>query len=153
MQAQEELGSIYFAEYGTIPKDYKKAVFWFQKAVDQNNSLMANMFLARMYENGWGVGRDSVLAFGYYENVELSPGNQPLKKAIAPEWTKVQKEKQASSEASNHVDYVDAAGKLHPAGASYPHSHSVSDPGVNAMVAIISATVGMWRLKPSAAGK
>jgi hypothetical protein len=131
MQAQEELGSICFAGYGTIAKDYKKAVFWFQKAVDQNNSMTANMFLARMYENGWGVGRDSILAFGYYENVERSPGNQPLKKAIAPEWTKVQKEKQASSEASNHVDYVDAAGKLHPAGASYPHSHSVEDTGVS----------------------
>jgi Sel1 repeat len=122
MQAQEELGSIYFAGHGTIPKDYKKAVFWFQKAVDQNKSLKANLFLARMYENGWGVDQDSDLAYDYYESVERSPGNQALKQAIAPEWTKVQKEKQASIEASNHVDYVDAEGKLHPAGASYRHS-------------------------------
>jgi hypothetical protein len=127
MEAQEELGSIYLAGYGTIAKDSKKAVFWFQKAVDQNNSPTANMLLARMYENGWGVDQDTDLAFGYYENIERSPGNQALKKAIAPEWTKVQKEKQASSEASSHVDYVDAAGKLHPAGASYPHSHPVED--------------------------
>jgi hypothetical protein len=80
------------------------------------------MFLARMYENGWGVDRNSDRAFDYYENVERSSGNQALKKAIAPEWTKVQKEKQASTEANSHVDYVDAEGKLHPTGASYPHS-------------------------------
>jgi len=122
MQAQEELGSIYFKGYGTIPKDYKKAVFWLQKAVDQNRSLKANLLLARMYENGWGVDQDSDLAYDYYESVERSSGNQALKKAIAPEWKKVQKEKQASIEASSHVDYVDAEGKLHSAGASYKHS-------------------------------
>jgi TPR repeat protein len=36
MLAQQELGAIYFAGYGTIARDYKKSVFWFQKAVDQN---------------------------------------------------------------------------------------------------------------------
>lgn len=92
MLAQEELGAIYLAGYGKIGRDYKKAVFWFQKAVDQNKSVMANFFLARMYENGWGVNQDSVLASGYYQNIKLSPDNLPLKKAIEPEWINVQKD-------------------------------------------------------------
>jgi TPR repeat protein len=93
MLAQEELGAIYFTGYGALAKDYKKSVFWFQKAIDQNHSMMANIFLARMYEYGWGVDQDSVLASGYYQDIEFSEGNAILKKAIAPEWIKVQSEK------------------------------------------------------------
>jgi hypothetical protein len=75
-----------------------------------------------MYENGWGVDQDSVLASGYYQNIKLSPGNLRLKKAIEPEWIKVQTEKKVLSRFNNHVEYADAESRLHPAG------HSVPDP-------------------------
>jgi Sel1 repeat-containing protein len=142
MLAQEELGAIYFAGYGAIVRDYKKAVFWFQKAVDQNNSLMANVFLARMYENGWGVDQDSVLASGYYQSIKLSPGNPRLKKAIEPEWIEVEKEKKALSKFNNHVEYADAESRLHPTG------HSVSDPGAAYMKVTISAEVIAALIRP-----
>jgi hypothetical protein len=133
MLAQEELGAIYFGGYGTIERDYKKSVFWFEKAVDQNKSVMGNTFLARMYENGWGVEQDSVLASGYYQNIALSPGNLPLKKAIEPEWIEVHREKKVLSRFDNHVEYADAESRMHPG------RHSYSDPDAAYMKAIISA--------------
>jgi TPR repeat protein len=135
MLAQEELGAIYFAGYGWIERDYKKAVFWFQKAVDQNKSVMANTFLARMYENGWGVEQDSVLASGCYQDIELSSDNLPLKKAITPEWIEVQREKKLLSRFDNHQDYVDAESRMHPA------RHSFSDPNAAYMKELISSEV------------
>jgi hypothetical protein len=135
MLAREELGAIYFTGYGTIARDYKKSVFWLQKSVDQNHSMMANAFLARMYEYGWGVDQDSVLASGYYQDIEFSEGNAILKKAIAAEWIKVQNEKHALSGFNNHEEYVDAESRLRPA------RHSASAPGVPYMKVTISAKV------------
>jgi hypothetical protein len=50
-----------------------------------------------MYEYGWGVDQDSVLASGYYQNIELSADNASLTKATGPECIKVDKEKNALS--------------------------------------------------------
>jgi hypothetical protein len=46
----------------------------------------------------------------------------PLKKAIEPEWIKVEKELKVLSKFNNHEEYVDAESRLHPAATDTEYS-------------------------------
>ncbi len=56
--AQVCLGQLYHAGSMNVPKDLKKAAYWFKLAAGQNN-YSATTFLAIMYERGTGVDKDS----------------------------------------------------------------------------------------------
>src|SRR5713101_8598306 len=60
-EAQTRVGTLYL-EGGSVPKDYKKAFFWFQKAAEQG-SFVAQVQLGCMYFGGQGVPIDSVEAY------------------------------------------------------------------------------------------
>ncbi|MFA4871976.1 MAG: SEL1-like repeat protein [Patescibacteria group bacterium] len=62
--AQKNLGIMYESGQG-VPKDYAKAVEWFQKAAEQGNPH-AQLNLGNMYYNGQGVSRDYVKAVEWY---------------------------------------------------------------------------------------
>ncbi|GBC03724.1 hypothetical protein RclHR1_05290012 [Rhizophagus clarus] len=63
--AQNNLGHLYMK--GEVPeRDSKKAVYWFQKAVE-NENIIAYDNLAICYELGIGVDKDKTKAFEFYE--------------------------------------------------------------------------------------
>jgi len=54
--AESLLGRAYYEGIG-VPRNYSTALFWLNKAVQQNNAD-AMFFLGLMYEHGWGVTQD-----------------------------------------------------------------------------------------------
>ena len=63
--AQLRTGVAYLSGKGTA-QDYQKAVYWLQKAADQNNaSAISN--LALCYSNGYGVAKDEQKAMALYQ--------------------------------------------------------------------------------------
>ncbi|MCK5231404.1 MAG: sel1 repeat family protein, partial [Desulfobulbaceae bacterium] len=64
-EAQVKLGHAYFEGKG-ISRDYKKAIFWYQKAADQGDAKGQRALGAR-YEFGYGVEKDSVKAAYWYK--------------------------------------------------------------------------------------
>jgi uncharacterized protein len=59
--AQNRLASIYFWGGHGVTQDAAQAVLWYGKAADQGNAL-AQAHLGLMYEHGYGVPRDPVMA-------------------------------------------------------------------------------------------
>ncbi len=59
--AQSSLGIGYKQGLGGGTQDYKQAAYWFTKAIQQR-SLFSEWQLAILYENGWGVPRDTETA-------------------------------------------------------------------------------------------
>jgi uncharacterized protein len=55
--AQTGLGQIYFSGLLGAQQDCAQAVAWYRKAAEQGYGL-AQQFLGKMYENGWGVPQD-----------------------------------------------------------------------------------------------
>jgi hypothetical protein len=114
--AMQTLGYVYFFGQGDVQKNVKEADKWLQRAA-AGGSVLSNLLLARMYENGWGVTRDVQWSHGFYAAVMESKDTSPeLKKHLQPEWDQVQKELQAEHEATSRVDYTDANGVFHKAG-------------------------------------
>jgi len=64
--AQFNLGKMYFLGQIGAPQDYKKAVYWFEKAADQGNVLAQNL-LGYMYSHGQGVTQDYKKAVYWFE--------------------------------------------------------------------------------------
>ena len=62
--AQVEIGAYYFNGI-KVKQDYGKAVFWFQKAAEQNYNSALN-WLAYCYQQGKGVPKDMDKAIGLY---------------------------------------------------------------------------------------
>jgi len=48
-----------------LSPDYKKSVFWLTKAAEQDH-LEAQVYLGRLFENGYGVEQDDALASYWY---------------------------------------------------------------------------------------
>ena len=59
--AQNRLASIYFWGGHGVQQDAARAAQWYRKAADQGNAL-AQAHLGLMYEHGYGVPTDAVLA-------------------------------------------------------------------------------------------
>ena len=59
--AENRLASIYFWGGHGVRPDPAQAVLWYRKAGDQGNAL-AQAHLGLMYEHGYGVPKDSVMA-------------------------------------------------------------------------------------------
>ncbi len=62
--SQELLGQYYFEGYG-YKKDYQEAVYWWQKAFE-NDSPKAAFALGFCYQNGYGIDIDTKKAIEYY---------------------------------------------------------------------------------------
>ena len=62
--AQSLLGARYYFGDG-VPKDPKKAVYWWRKAAEQGHAK-AQYYLGVCYENGEGVPKDPDMALVYY---------------------------------------------------------------------------------------
>jgi TPR repeat protein len=59
--AQNRLASIYFWGGHGVQQDAAQAALWYRKAADQGNAL-AQAHLGLMYEHGYGVPRNPVMA-------------------------------------------------------------------------------------------
>ena len=59
--AQNRLASIYFWGGHGVQQDAAQAALWYRKAADQGNAL-AQAHLGLMYEHGYGVPRNAVMA-------------------------------------------------------------------------------------------
>jgi TPR repeat protein len=64
LKAQRNLGNMYLKGKG-VQQDFKQAVAWFRKAVDQGNAT-AQYLLGTMYHKGEGVQQDSKQAVAWY---------------------------------------------------------------------------------------
>ena len=62
--AQRELGYCYYNGYD-IPKNYKQAAYWFQKAAEQGDGSGQYM-LGTCYEKGNGVPQNNKLAYMWF---------------------------------------------------------------------------------------
>jgi hypothetical protein len=62
---QAWIGCYYYKGNNGYPKDYKKALYWFDKAAGQNDGH-ALYHLGNMYEYGYGVEKNYYTAMGYY---------------------------------------------------------------------------------------
>lgn len=60
------MGVICFNGYANVPKDQQKAIAWWGKAAELNNSGMAKLHLGNCYVNGTGFPRDLKKAAMYY---------------------------------------------------------------------------------------
>ena len=75
--AREKLGEYHEKGLGGLPRDYKAAAIWYQKAIDPSNgnevSIAAVLRLAFLYANGLGVPQNRARA---RELLARSPSNQ-----------------------------------------------------------------------------
>ena len=62
---QYRQGEAYYYGTDTVPRDYKKAFMWYQKAALQGNPL-AQCQLGLMYREGQGTEKDEKAAFGWF---------------------------------------------------------------------------------------
>lgn len=62
---QYQQGEAYYYGTDTVPRDYKKAFIWYQKAALQGNPL-AQCQLGLMYREGYGVKKDEKEAFAWF---------------------------------------------------------------------------------------
>lgn len=109
--AQEELGYIYFAGQDGLRTDYTKARFWLRRAANDHEdrpSVLANLLLGRMCENGWGGPRNIEGADNFLTYAK-SNGGPALEKQILPEWERVEKEKAEIENADKHMVWEEDA--------------------------------------------
>lgn len=64
--AQVNLGVLYIGGKG-VPRDYKKAAQWFEKAAVQGNAE-AQLFLGVLYHNGQGMPQNDAQAYMWYSH-------------------------------------------------------------------------------------
>ena len=122
VRAMEMLGYVYFTGKEGVPKDETRALSWFKKAATRN-SVLGKLYLARMYDNGWGTKRDVGSAYKYYEQLMIGKETPPeLRKQITPEWNVVQTKNYQDYDATSRGDYIDADGKMHKAGITPSYS-------------------------------
>ena len=76
--AQFLLGSMYYDGQG-VPRDYKKAVYWYEKSAKQGYAD-AQYNLGVMYSTGRGIPQDYKLAYVWF-NVASAQGYEDAKKA------------------------------------------------------------------------
>jgi TPR repeat protein len=72
--AQFNLGKMYNNGLGSIPKNYTKAIEWYEKAADQGYAS-AQQNLGIMYKTGKGVAKDYAKAFEWFEKA-ANQGNR-----------------------------------------------------------------------------
>ncbi len=66
LEAEYTLGLTYYnGAADGVPKDDEKAATWWQKAANQGHAH-AQSFLARLYQEGWGVRKDNVTAYMWF---------------------------------------------------------------------------------------
>ena len=122
VRAMEMLGYVYFTGKEGVPKDETGALSWFKKAATRN-SVLGKLYLARMYDNGWGTKRDVGSAYKYYEQLMVGKETPPeLREQITPEWNVVQTKTYQDYDATSRGDYIDAEGKMHKAGLTPSYS-------------------------------
>ena len=68
-QALTDLGNLYCGGGINISQDYDKAIELFTKAAEQGFPI-AQIYLGKMYENGWGVEQDMNKAKKLYDKAE-----------------------------------------------------------------------------------
>ena len=64
------VGSIYEIGGRGVKVDYSKALFYYEKSIEEVNSVLANQALGRMYYYGLGVEKDYKKSLGYYQNID-----------------------------------------------------------------------------------
>ena len=62
-------GCIYEEGGGNVAKDLEKALFYYQKAIEEAGTVEAYLGLGKFYYYGMGVKQDYAKAFGYYSIV------------------------------------------------------------------------------------
>jgi len=65
--AQNLVGVVFENGYFNQEKDVKKAIYWYNKAIDNNNGLAENN-MGSLYAHGNGVKQDYKKAYEYYES-------------------------------------------------------------------------------------
>jgi Sel1 repeat len=140
--AQEELGYLYFNGREGVAQDSTKALFWLHKAANQN-SLFANLMLARMFEYGLGVERDTDAAFAYYQFVEVHSSGE-LHRQIQPEWNMVDKQKGDEYKADKDIVWEeDEHGNPHRVRLQHPKINTPDEDYNEGMAMTVLLTVGM----------
>ncbi len=66
VEAQFKLGKIYGFGWKGVPKDYKQAIYWFEKAAKQGH-VKSQSYLGVMYFDGQGVKKDYEQAIFWFE--------------------------------------------------------------------------------------
>jgi TPR repeat protein len=81
IEAMYHLG-VAFADGNAVPKDHASALHWLNKSIAHedrygNNPVrsQAQRALGALYENGYGVGNDLLIAYAFY-NLAASDGDQ-----------------------------------------------------------------------------
>lgn len=100
--AQCDLAEIYKHSNGQIvPRDYIKAVYWFEKSAMQDNPFaQANLGFA--YANGEGVTKDNSKAIFWYEKVLSNPyADDALKNQVNRNLNAVKNRGSSSSNSNN----------------------------------------------------
>lgn len=65
VESQLKLGDIHCNDSNTTFRDYKLAMHWFKKAVDNTNDAKAQFFIGLMYKSGLGVQRNGDVALSW----------------------------------------------------------------------------------------
>lgn len=74
--ALREIGNIYELGDGGVEQDFKKAFYWYKRAVDEADDVWGYIGLGRLYYYGRGVVQDYEKAFWYYSMAEAN--NKPI---------------------------------------------------------------------------
>ena len=77
MEAQSNLGFMYDTGNG-VKKDYKKALYWYEKAAEQGDAFAQNN-LGVMFHNGFGVKVDYVRAKYWFQKAADQGNKNALK--------------------------------------------------------------------------
>lgn len=64
------VGGIYEVGGSGVAIDYEKALFYYERSIEESGSVAAHQALGRLYYYGLGVDKDYKAAFGYYKIID-----------------------------------------------------------------------------------